>query len=153
MAIEPKTKLDQEKNGIALQRLSEEDPTSRFIHEEPARPSSPRMGELHLESHSRSHVSANSKWTRTAGQTADSRIANGSRRNGHGVGKLIKHPAYAVSNGHVESICDRANAAKASCSKTRSSAEIIRANTSRPLRKVSRSGARWRSRRLSGCRC
>src|SRR5438094_3552771 len=34
MAIEPKTKLDQEKMGVALQRLAEEDPTFRvYTHE------------------------------------------------------------------------------------------------------------------------
>ena len=31
MAIEPKTKLDQEKMSIALQRLAEEDPTFRVF--------------------------------------------------------------------------------------------------------------------------
>src|SRR5438552_819295 len=35
MAIEPKTKLDQEKMGVALQRLSEEDPTFKvYTHED-----------------------------------------------------------------------------------------------------------------------
>lgn len=50
IAIEPKTKADQEKMGIALQRLSEEDPTFR-VHtdEETNQTIISGMGELHLE--------------------------------------------------------------------------------------------------------
>ncbi len=50
VAIEPKTKADQEKMGIALQKLSEEDPTFR-IHtdEETMQTIVEGMGELHLE--------------------------------------------------------------------------------------------------------
>jgi elongation factor G len=50
MAIEPKTKLDQEKMAIALQRLAEEDPTFRvFTDEETGQTIIAGMGELHLE--------------------------------------------------------------------------------------------------------
>ena len=50
MAIEPKTKVDQEKMGNALQRLSEEDPTFRvFTNEETGQTIIAGMGELHLE--------------------------------------------------------------------------------------------------------
>lgn len=50
IAVEPKSKADQEKMGIALQRLSEEDPTFR-IHtdEETGQTIMSGMGELHLE--------------------------------------------------------------------------------------------------------
>jgi len=50
VAIEPKTKIDQEKMGVALQRLSEEDPTFR-VHtdEETSQTIIEGMGELHLE--------------------------------------------------------------------------------------------------------
>jgi elongation factor G len=50
VAIEPKTKADQEKMGVALQRLSEEDPTFR-VHtdEETSQTIIEGMGELHLE--------------------------------------------------------------------------------------------------------
>jgi len=42
VAVEPKTKADQEKMGVALHRLAQEDPSFR-VHtdEDPARPSSP----------------------------------------------------------------------------------------------------------------
>src|SRR5216110_1693647 len=50
MAIEPKTKLDQEKMATALQRLSEEDPTFRvYTHEDTGQTIIAGMGELHLE--------------------------------------------------------------------------------------------------------
>ncbi len=50
MAIEPKTKADQEKMGIALQKLSEEDPTFR-VHtdDETSQTIIAGMGELHLD--------------------------------------------------------------------------------------------------------
>jgi len=50
MAVEPKTKLDQEKMSNALQRLAEEDPTFRvFTNEETGQTIIAGMGELHLE--------------------------------------------------------------------------------------------------------
>ena len=50
IAVEPKTKADQEKMGIALNRLTEEDPTFR-VHtdEETGQTIMSGMGELHLE--------------------------------------------------------------------------------------------------------
>ncbi|MFA5157802.1 MAG: elongation factor G [Patescibacteria group bacterium] len=50
IAIEPKTKADQEKMGVALQRLSEEDPTFR-VHTDADSGQTiiEGMGELHLE--------------------------------------------------------------------------------------------------------
>lgn len=50
IAVEPKTKSDQEKMGIALQRLAEEDPTFR-VHtdEQTAQTILEGMGELHLD--------------------------------------------------------------------------------------------------------
>jgi elongation factor G len=50
VAIEPKTKADQEKMGIALHRLAEEDPTFRVgTDAETAQTIISGMGELHLE--------------------------------------------------------------------------------------------------------
>jgi elongation factor G len=50
IAVEPKTKSDQEKMGMALQRLAEEDPTFR-VHtdEQTAQTILEGMGELHLD--------------------------------------------------------------------------------------------------------
>ena len=50
VAIEPKTKADQDKMGLALQRLAEEDPTFRIrFDEETGQTIISGMGELHLE--------------------------------------------------------------------------------------------------------
>jgi len=50
MAIEPKTKIDQEKMSVALQRLAEEDPTFRvFTNVDTGQTIIAGMGELHLE--------------------------------------------------------------------------------------------------------
>ncbi len=50
VAIEPKTKAGQEKMGIALSKLAEEDPTFRtFTNEETGQTIIAGMGELHLE--------------------------------------------------------------------------------------------------------
>jgi elongation factor G len=50
VAIEPKTKVDQEKMGVALQRLAEEDPTFQVqTNEETGQTEISGMGELHLE--------------------------------------------------------------------------------------------------------
>ena len=50
VAIEPKTKADQEKMGEALQKLAEEDPTFRVsTNEETGQTIISGMGELHLE--------------------------------------------------------------------------------------------------------
>ncbi|MBB1503428.1 elongation factor G [Candidatus Saccharibacteria bacterium] len=50
IAVEPKTKADQEKMGLGLAKLAEEDPTFR-VHtdEEPGQTIISGMGELHLE--------------------------------------------------------------------------------------------------------
>jgi elongation factor G len=50
VSIEPKTKVDQEKMGVALQRLGEEDPTFQIrTDEETGQTIISGMGELHLE--------------------------------------------------------------------------------------------------------
>lgn len=50
VAIEPKTKVDQEKMGIAMGKLAEEDPTFRIsTNEETLQTLISGMGELHLE--------------------------------------------------------------------------------------------------------
>ena len=50
VAIEPKTKAGQEKMGIALAKLAEEDPTFRcYTDEETGQTIIAGMGELHLE--------------------------------------------------------------------------------------------------------
>lgn len=50
VAVEPKTKADQEKMGVALNRLAKEDPSFRYSRdEESGQTTIEGMGELHLE--------------------------------------------------------------------------------------------------------
>jgi elongation factor G len=101
MAIEPKTKLDQEKMGIALQRLAEEDPTFRvFTHEDTGQTIIAGMGELHLEI-IRDRMFREFKVDANAGkpQIAYRETITGSA---HGVGKLIKQSGGRGQYGHVE---------------------------------------------------
>src|SRR5437016_4645821 len=89
MAIEPKTKLDQEKMATALQRLAEEDPTFRvYTHEDTGQTIIAGMGELHLEI-IRDRMFREFKVDANAGkpQIAYRETITG---GAHGVGKLIK---------------------------------------------------------------
>src|ERR1700726_1649442 len=101
MAIEPKTKLDQEKMGVALQRLAEEDPTFRvYTHEDTGQTIIAGMGELHLEI-IRDRMFREFKVDANAGkpQIAYRETITASA---HGVGKLIKQSGGRGQYGHVE---------------------------------------------------
>ncbi|MBV9007977.1 MAG: elongation factor G [Verrucomicrobia bacterium] len=101
MAIEPKTKLDQEKMATALQRLAEEDPTFRvYTHEDTGQTIIAGMGELHLEI-IRDRMFREFKVDANAGkpQIAYRETITGSA---HGVGKLIKQSGGRGQYGHVE---------------------------------------------------
>ncbi len=100
MAIEPKTKVDQEKMGNALQRLAEEDPTFRvFTNEETGQTIIAGMGELHLEIISdrmkrEFKVEANSGKPQIAYRETITATASGE-------GKLIKQSGGRGQYGHV----------------------------------------------------
>src|SRR5881398_1998794 len=101
MAIEPKTKLDQEKMATALQRLSEEDPTFWvYTHEDTGQTIIAGMGELHLEI-IRDRMFREFKVDANAGkpQIAYRETITG---GAHGVGKLIKQSGGRGQYGHVE---------------------------------------------------
>lgn len=101
MAVEPKTKGDQEKMANALARLSEEDPTFRvFTNEETGQTIIAGMGELHLEIIRdrllrEFKVEANSGKPQIAYRETMARPA-------HGVGKLVKQSGGRGQYGHVE---------------------------------------------------
>ena len=100
MAIEPKTKLDQEKMGIALQRLSEEDPTFRvFTHEDTGQTIIAGMGELHLEI-IRDRMLREFKVDANAGKPQIA-YRETITKNATGEGKLIKQSGGRGQYGHV----------------------------------------------------
>jgi elongation factor G len=101
VAIEPKTKADQDKLGIALQRLSEEDPTFK-VHtdEETGQTIIEGMGELHLEIIidrllREFKVDANQGKPQVAYKEAI-------RRPAHGVGRFIRQTGGKGQYGHAE---------------------------------------------------
>jgi elongation factor G len=100
MAIEPKTKLDQEKMATALQRLAEEDPTFRvFTNEETGQTIIAGMGELHLEI-IRDRMLREFKVDANAGKPQIA-YRETITRKAVGEGKLIKQSGGRGQYGHV----------------------------------------------------
>jgi elongation factor G len=101
MAVEPKTKVDQEKMGNALQRLAEEDPTFRvFTNEDTGQTIMAGMGELHLEI-LRDRMLREFKVDTNAGKPMIA-YRETITKDAHGVGKLIKQSGGRGQYGHVE---------------------------------------------------
>ncbi len=101
MAVEPKTKVDQEKMSNALQRLAEEDPTFRvFTNEETGQTIIAGMGELHLEI-IRDRMMREFKVEANAGKPQIA-YRETITKAAHGVGKLIKQSGGRGQYGHVE---------------------------------------------------
>jgi len=101
VAIEPKTKADQDKLGLALQRLSEEDPTFK-VHtdDETGQTIIEGMGELHLEIIidrllREFKVDANQGKPQVAYKEAI-------RRPAHGVGRFVRQTGGKGQYGHAE---------------------------------------------------
>jgi elongation factor G len=101
VAIEPKTKVDQDKMGVALQKLSEEDPTFR-VHtdEETGQTIIQGMGELHLEIIvdrllREFRVDANVGKPQVAYRETITRPA-------HGTGRFVRQTGGRGQYGHVE---------------------------------------------------
>ncbi len=100
MAIEPKTKLDQEKMSVALQRLAEEDPTFRvFTNEDTGQTIIAGMGELHLEI-IRDRMMREFKVDANAGKPQIAYRETITKHSG-GEGKLIKQSGGRGQYGHV----------------------------------------------------
>ena len=100
MAIEPKTKVDQEKMGTALQRLAEEDPTFR-VHTDvdTGQVIIAGMGELHLEI-IRDRLMREFKVEANSGKPQIA-YRETITANATGEGKLIKQSGGRGQYGHV----------------------------------------------------
>ncbi len=100
MAIEPKTKGDQERMSNALQRLSEEDPTFRvFTDEETGQVIIAGMGELHLEI-LRDRLLREHRVETEAGKPQIA-YRETITQNAEGEGKLVKQSGGRGQYGHV----------------------------------------------------
>ena len=137
-AVEPKTKADQEKMGIALNRLAQEDPSFRVqTDEESGQTIIAGMGELHLEiivdrMKREFGVEANVGKPQVAYRETIRKTVEDSRRQ---VRQAVGRPR-PVRPRRAE---DRAAAsrARASSSSTRSRAAWCRASTSRRSKRAS----------------
>jgi elongation factor G len=101
VAIEPKTKADQDKLGLALQRLSEEDPTFRvYTDEETGQNIIAGMGELHLEI----IVDRLTREFRVDANVGKPQVAyrEAIRRPAHGTGRFVRQTGGKGQFGHVE---------------------------------------------------
>ncbi len=136
-AIEPKTKADQDKLSVALQRLMEEDPTFHVrTDEETGQTTIHGMGELHLEVIvdrllREFKVEANIGKPQVAYRET---FAKPSRRKA----SLSASRAAVVSTATSSWRSSRWSRAPASSSSTRSSAASCRRNTSRRSRRASK---------------
>ena len=101
VAIEPKTKPDQDKLGMALQRLTEEDPTFRvYTDEETGQNIIAGMGELHLEI----IVDRLTREFRVDANVGKPQVAyrEAIRRPAHGTGRFVRQTGGKGQFGHVE---------------------------------------------------
>ncbi|HEX6347757.1 MAG TPA: elongation factor G [Candidatus Dormibacteraeota bacterium] len=101
VAIEPKTKVDQDKLGAALQRLSEEDPTFRvYTDEETGQNIIAGMGELHLEI----IVDRLTREFKVDANIGKPQVAyrEAIRRPAHGTGRFVRQTGGKGQFGHVE---------------------------------------------------
>ena len=101
VAIEPKTKADQEKMGLALQRLAEEDPVvpRRAPTRRPARPSSPAWASCTSKSSSTACCASS-----RSRPTSASRRSPTARRSAPSVeqeGKFVRQTGGRGQYGHV----------------------------------------------------
>ena len=138
IAIEPKTKGDQEKMGVALNRLAQEDPSFRVKTDQESRPDDHRRhGRAASRHHRRSHA------PRVQGRGQCRRAAGRLSRDDHQVDAEAttptrSRPAARASSPGSRSRSRRASRARASCSSRRSSAATCRRNTSPASRRASR---------------
>ncbi len=136
VAVEPKTKADQEKMGIALNRLAQEDPSFRVrTDEESGQTIISGMGELHLEiivdrMKREFGVEANVGAPQVAYRETI-------RKPVEVEGKFVKQSGGRGQYGHVWLKIEPQRArARASSSSTRSRAARSRASTSRRSRRA-----------------
>ena len=122
VAIEPKTKADQDKLAIALQKLAEEDPTFRVHTDaETSQTIISGMGELHLEIIV-DRMMREFKVDANIGRPQVAYRETIRRRVEKVEGKFIRQSGGKGQYGHVVINMEPAEPGRASCSRTRSSA-------------------------------
>ena len=138
IAVEPKTKAEQDKMAIALQKLAEEDPTFRVsTNHETGQTIIAGMGELHLEI----IVDRLLREFKVEANVGKPQVAY-RERPGHEVmnaeGKFVRQSGGRASTDTRSSTCTRRRLARATSSSTRSSAAWCPRSTSPPSTRASR---------------
>ena len=137
VAIEPKTKAGQEKMGIALAKLAEEDPTFRtYTDEETGQTIIAGMGELHLEI----IVDRLLREFKVEANVGEPQVAYKEtiRRSADVDMKYARQSGGKGQYGHVKIIVERTSPARATSSSTRSLAAPSRRSISSLSTRVSR---------------
>ena len=142
VAVEPKTKADQEKMGLALQRLAKEDPSFRVSHRPGVRPDDHlRHGRAAPRNHRRPHearVQGRGERRQAAGRLPRDHPRQGRERRQ--VRAPVRRPRPVRSR--VAQARAATSRARATSSSTASSAASCRASTSRPSTRASRKHSR-----------
>ena len=139
IAVEPKTKAEQDKMGVALQKLAEEDPTFRVsTNHETGQTIIAGMGELHLEIIidrllREFKVEANVGKPQVAYRERPGHEVHERRRQVRPPDRRSR-PVRPCGHQHVPA----GGRARATCSRTRSSAAWFPRNTSPPSTRASR---------------
>ena len=138
VAVEPKTKVDQEKMGLALQRLAKEDPSFRLSSDaESGQTIIAGMGELHLEI----IVDRMKREFKVEANVGKPQVAYREtiRAKVEQEGKFVRQSGGRGQYGHVWITLEPSRSpAKATSSSTPSSAAPCRRNTFRPSTRASR---------------
>ena len=141
VAVEPKTKVDQEKMGLALQRLAKEDPSFR-VHtdEESGQTIISGMGELHLEI----IVDRMKREFKVEANVGKPQVAYREtiRAKVDPKASSCASPAAAASTATAGSSSSRTSRARATSSSMASSAARFRASSSRRSTRASRKRSR-----------
>ena len=138
IAIEPKTKGDQEKMGLALHRLAAEDPSFRVkTDEESGQTIIAGMGELHLDIIV-DRMRREFKVEANVGAPQVAYRETITRRHEQSTTPTRSSPAVRASSPASRSSSSRIRRARNSCSNPRSSAARFRRNTCRASRRASR---------------
>jgi elongation factor G len=137
VAVEPKTKADQEKMGLALQRLAKEDPSFRMsTDQESGQTIIAGMGELHLEI----IVDRMKREFKVEANVGKPQVAYREtiRAKVDQEGKFVRQSGGRGQYGHVWITLEPSERARVTSSSTASLAARSRRNTSRPSTRASR---------------
>ena len=144
VAIEPKTKADQEKMGVALSRLADEDPTFKVrTDEESGQTIISGMGELHLEI----LVDRMKREHKVEANVGEPKVAfrETIRKTAEAEGKYIARPAVRATTVIASCASSRTSRARATNSSMPSRQALFPRNTSSPSIRACREPLNWAS--------